>query len=95
MSNAYYVLELLKNTFFFCLVVSLPELHYLRNKLWSSIFNLLNVLLQGVRSDNGNETKNKYDINALIMQLESRKESFLLSLCESISSNISNGKLLV
>lgn len=68
--------------------VTLPQLEYLRNKLWSEIFFLLIALLE----DNGTCSLQEEVTSTIcgILQ-ESGHEAFLRTLCESMLSNSNVG----
>ncbi|XP_030750028.1 rotatin [Sitophilus oryzae] len=67
---------------------NLPELLYLRNKLWSEIFNLCVELLETLNEENTHiSSKSIEGLNLILETLSSVGiEQFLDSLCESLSS---------
>lgn len=74
--------------------INFSQLYYLRNKLWTEIFNLISALVEC--SD-----KSEIDISARSLEtisvfsetlLELGNEPFIETLCESISTLGSNGK---
>lgn len=66
--------------------IYLPELVYLRNKLWNEIFNLLTMLV-AIDSDCAEVIANCLTANY--------KEPFLQTFCEAISNHNSEGSLFI
>lgn len=80
------------NSYTFTSDVHLSQLIYLKNKLWSEIFNLVATLLDGFEEDNGSPRKTE----SLVIISETIEQTgvdiFLDALCESLGSVGTNGK---
>lgn len=79
-------------TLIFTSDVHLSQLVYLKNKLWSEIFNLIATLLDSFEEDNGSPRKTE----SLVIISETIEQTgvdiFLDALCESLGSVGTNGK---
>ncbi|XP_017780002.1 PREDICTED: rotatin [Nicrophorus vespilloides] len=69
--------------------VTLPQLLYLRNKMWSAIYNLIEVILENCRNEDGVKSMDAVAVLSAIIS-EKKQETFIQSLCESMSCRLSN-----
>lgn len=81
------------NKYFSILVTNLPQLVYLRNRLWSEIFKLLSTLIEYSGGIDGQLTNRSLEaasvFSSTLKELEIK--TFFETLCESISCIGSKG----